>query len=173
VSPDSVTPGYLGSRPSRRVGATVATMPTSSDTNSTESLQGILGELSAAGYRANFGARPGASIHCSSCGIARPASEWDNHEIRRLEGMSDPADMIAVVALRCPSCRVRGTVVLSYGPEASLDDAEVLIGLEQPSGDRGDSIGAGRSTSARRFGVVLALASGVGLVVRRLVRRRR
>lgn len=50
----------------------------------------------------------------------------------RAEGVSDPDDMLAVVAVTCPNCGTPGTVVLGYGPESSEDDAEVLLALQSP-----------------------------------------
>ena len=50
--------------------------------------------------------------------------------LRRLEGASDPDDMLAVVGLACPHCSAQGTAVLGYGPEAAAVDAEVLERLE-------------------------------------------
>jgi hypothetical protein len=51
-----------------------------------------------------------------------------------VEGASDPADMLAVVALVCPICKTHGTLVVGYGPEAGPDDAEVLSGLGDVDG---------------------------------------
>src|SRR3954463_12291793 len=47
------------------------------------------------------------------------------HELRRLEGASDPADMMAVAAVSGPD-GLRGALVLKYGPEATEDEAAVL-----------------------------------------------
>ena len=52
----------------------------------------------------------------------------------RLEGVSDPDDMLAAAALRCPNCGALGTVLLNYGPEAPIDDAEVLLALADERG---------------------------------------
>jgi hypothetical protein len=60
-----------------------------------------------------------------------------DHRLYRLEGASDPDDMVAVAALRCPSCKTRGTLVLSYGPETSAVDADVLCCLDVPAGASG------------------------------------
>jgi hypothetical protein len=54
--------------------------------------------------------------------------------IRRLEGASDPADMLAVVALRCPACGAQGVLTLGYGPDTSPEEADVLLGLEDHRG---------------------------------------
>ena len=44
---------------------------------------------------------------------------------RRLEGASDPDDMISVVAVTCPRCGTGGTLVLKYGPTAPENEAAV------------------------------------------------
>lgn len=46
--------------------------------------------------------------------------------MRRTEGASDPSDMVAVVAVKCPHCGTKATAVLGFGPESDEDDAEVL-----------------------------------------------
>jgi hypothetical protein len=50
-------------------------------------------------------------------------------ELRRLEGASDPDDMLAVVAVECRNCGLRGSLVLNYGPTATEEDEAVLLGL--------------------------------------------
>ncbi len=89
-----------------------------------------LGEVLAAfeleGYRGQMAARPAGQVLCVSCHMESDAAEMQVDDLRRLEGVSDPADMMAVAALVCPVCNTQGTLVLSYGPEASRDDAEVL-----------------------------------------------
>lgn len=54
--------------------------------------------------------------------------------LRRLEGASDPDDMLAVVAVQCPECGRRGTVTLGYGPAASPPDGDVLRALDDRRG---------------------------------------
>ena len=49
----------------------------------------------------------------------------DVHSIRRLEGASDPSDMVGVLAIICPVCDNHATVVLKFGPEASPDEIEI------------------------------------------------
>jgi hypothetical protein len=56
--------------------------------------------------------------------------------LARVEGASDPDDMAAVVAVTCPRCSARATLVVKYGPEASAADADVLLALpdaEEPA----------------------------------------
>jgi hypothetical protein len=38
--------------------------------------------------------------------------------------------MLAVAALRCTKCGAMGTLVMTYGPEATEDDADVLRRLD-------------------------------------------
>jgi hypothetical protein len=38
--------------------------------------------------------------------------------------------MLAVCAVACPSCATRGTLVLTYGPEATPEDDDVLEQLD-------------------------------------------
>ncbi len=89
-----------------------------------------LGEVIAAfeleGYRGQMAARPAGQVLCVSCHLESDASEMEVDDLRRVEGASDPADMVAVAAVQCPSCAARGTVVLKYGPGASPEEAEVL-----------------------------------------------
>ena len=60
------------------------------------------------------------------------AAEIPVLDLRRLEGASDPDDMLAVLALECPNCGLRGSLVLNYGPTATEEDAAVLLGLGNP-----------------------------------------
>jgi hypothetical protein len=69
-------------------------------------------------------------LTCTTCGTTTPAERFDVEHFRRLEGASDPDDMSAVVAARCPECGSAGTVVLQYGPSASSVDAETLRRLD-------------------------------------------
>src|SRR3954454_1363379 len=98
-----------------------------------ETLRDAIEEFERDGYLGQFAAREGGVVRCFSCrhDFAPVATTVDT--IRRLEGASDPDDMLAVVPLTCPHCATRGTLVLAYGPEAALEDSEVLAALPQPS----------------------------------------
>ena len=67
--------------------------------------------------------------------MVSPADAVAMSSLRRLEGASDPSDMLAVVAITCPACAARGTVILGYGPMATQQDADVLQGLRDHRGD--------------------------------------
>ena len=91
-----------------------------------------MSELEAAGFGGQVGPRPGARLLCFTCRTESDAASFEVTDIRRTEGVSDPDDMLAVVALTCPRCGTRATVVLGYGPEAAEDDSEVLRTLQSP-----------------------------------------
>ena len=80
---------------------------------------------------AQFGAAAGARVHCFTCGREFAASTVDASAARRLEGVSDPADMLLLVPVACPHCGASGSLTLGYGPEATLEDADVLRALER------------------------------------------
>jgi hypothetical protein len=43
--------------------------------------------------------------------------------------------MLSVVAVACPRCQARGTLVLGYGPNAAADEAAVGTQLRDARGD--------------------------------------
>ena len=94
------------------------------------SLTSIIEQFEGEGFTGQFAVREAGGVLCLSCREERSATEFDMTALRRTEGASDPADMAAVVALRCPNCDHCGTVVLKYGPEASSDESDVLLALE-------------------------------------------
>jgi hypothetical protein len=98
-----------------------------------DTLVDVLREFAARGYGDDFGVAPGGQLRCAHCDATFPASSVEVVALRRLEGASDPDDMVAVVAVSCPHCDGRGSVVLGYGPNASADDSDVLAAL--PEGD--------------------------------------
>jgi hypothetical protein len=76
--------------------------------------------------------RPGGRVLCLSCHTDSPAGAMAVERLCRTEGASDPDDMLAVAAVVCPACAAKGTLVLSYGPEADEDQAAVLVALSIP-----------------------------------------
>lgn len=95
-----------------------------------ETILHVLAELEAIGFTGQFMPREGGQVECLTCHRLSPADDTVFRHLRRLEGASDPADMLAVVGLACPHCSAQGTAVLGYGPEASALDTEVLELLE-------------------------------------------
>lgn len=98
--------------------------------------------LEAEGFTGQFGSAEGGQVMCFTCRTASPAQDVHLEAMYRTEGASDPDDMTAVAALMCPACQAKGTVVLHYGPEATVEDSEVLRFLE----DRRNESSGGVST---------------------------
>ena len=82
------------------------------------------------GYTSQFGAVEGDLVRCYSCHVDHEPETIDVDEILRVEGVSDPDDMVAVAALTCPACGCRGTASLKYGAESTVEESEVLRRLE-------------------------------------------
>ncbi|HEX2576815.1 MAG TPA: hypothetical protein VHK88_10740, partial [Aquihabitans sp.] len=95
-----------------------------------DTLVAVLAAMRADGYDADLRPRGDAGeVVCSACGTVTPAGGLEEREERRLEGASDPADMVLVVGARCPACQARGALVLGYGPDASAEDSAVVSQL--------------------------------------------
>lgn len=98
-------------------------------------LLAVLRDLEREGFTAQLASREGGTVHCYSCDTDHPAEAFHPSDLVRLEGASDPADMLAVVAAQCPNCGARGVLVATYGPEGTLADADVLQALDRaPTG---------------------------------------
>jgi len=95
-----------------------------------ETILDVLGELESLGFTGQFKPCEGGQVECLTCHRLSPADDTVFRHLRRLEGASDPDDMLAVVGLACPHCSAQGTAVLGYGPEATAIDTEVLELLE-------------------------------------------
>ena|SRR2546421_2219372 len=90
----------------------------------------VVGRFEQDGFTGQFAAQEGGQLLCYSCREPSAPGDVTIARLRRTEGASDPADMVAVVGVTCPRCRAKGTVALKYGPEASPEEAEVLRLLE-------------------------------------------
>lgn len=98
----------------------------------------ILDDLAAAGFAGQLvvgedatATAPAGSgvVECVACGKSSAPEELEVHAVRRLEGASDPADMLLVVAATCPRCGTAGTLVSGFGPNATAAEAAVVRAL--------------------------------------------
>lgn len=95
-----------------------------------ETMQHALARLEGEGYVDEFRAQDGGLRHLED----GPGHEHDVmppeqllvREVVRFEGASDPDEQAAVFALECPTCHIKGTYVVTYGPGMSAEDAEVV-----------------------------------------------
>ncbi len=105
----------------------------------------ILDVLNAAaeqGYRTQFIARDDELIECVACSAATAPETFEIERARRLEGASDPADMLIIVWSACPACGALGTLMLGYGPNAAGPDAALLGKLDLHGADAAPVEGA-------------------------------
>ncbi len=91
-----------------------------------DSIQDILARYEAKGFTGAFTVHPGGMLHCQTCQSDEPAAQAPLEALHRLEGDTDPSEQAVVAGIECPSCGAEGTLVLSYGPEASIEDMQVL-----------------------------------------------
>lgn len=104
---------------------------------SESSQQGVIADYEAKGFTGQFGARGAGQVICFACRATKDAGDVQVLAMHRLEGSSDPADQMVIVAVECPQCHRRGTLSLSYGPEASGEDKLVLKALDDRRGETG------------------------------------
>ena len=90
----------------------------------------VIRRLEQRGYTSQMAAETGCLIRCFTCRSDSSATRFHLDALRRTEGASDPADMAAVAAVRCPSCGAQGTLVLKYGPGATPEESDVLSCLD-------------------------------------------
>ena len=112
-------------------------------------LTAILEGYAQGGFDSSFGVTDASEVECHTCNVVSPASTVAMSSLRRLEGASDPDDMVAVVAITCPACGARGTAVLGFGPMATVQDSEVLKALHDA---RGDATAPGNSAHGETTG---------------------
>ncbi len=93
------------------------------------SIADALHEFEKQGYSGQFRAESGGRLECLACHALSAAERVSRTALRRVEGSSDPDDMVSVNALVCPSCGSRGTAVFGYGVHATAEEGEVLSRL--------------------------------------------
>lgn len=93
-------------------------------------LLSVLGEAAEAGFSDQIMVTDGGGLRCTTCGTTVPAAEFDVQGFRRLEGASDPADMLIVVWGTCAACGRGGVAIIGYGPNAGPADDKVLDALD-------------------------------------------
>ncbi len=94
----------------------------------------VLADYDAAGFAGEFEVTDAALVRCLTCMSESEPAVLDVLSLRRLEGASDPADMLSVISLVCPACESKGVLVSNYGPEASPQQAAVVQALRDERG---------------------------------------
>lgn len=122
----------------------------------------VLAGYEAEGFRAQFeieAAGPAdaagvPAVRCVRCGRQSAPTEFAMHSMRRMEGASDPDDMLAIAAVTCPACQANGVLVLHFGAMATAEESDVLRALRDQRRDDvmprasspGEAVGDGSAT---------------------------
>lgn len=104
--------------------------PPEQDPGGVETATDVLDQMRKDGITESF--RPGsqpATLTCGSCGIESAVERFDVIEDHRLEGASDPDDMVLVVGATCPECLTAGAIIVAFGPLASEVDSDIVQAL--------------------------------------------
>jgi hypothetical protein len=91
----------------------------------------VVAAAKARGIGAEF-AVAGANINCGACGHESAPDAVSRDWVHRLEGTSDPDELLTVSALTCPACGAKGLLILPYGPAADESEADVARRLPEP-----------------------------------------
>jgi hypothetical protein len=90
----------------------------------------VLRDYEERGYQGQFAAREGGVMKCFSCGARNEPTQVRMDSLRRVEGASDPADMVLIGALRCPGCGAKGTATFKYGSDTTPADSDAMRLIE-------------------------------------------
>ena len=101
------------------------TQPVAGAPSDNATIVGVIDGFRERGFVADFFVTPESTVRCGACRHEMRPEELDLELMRRVEGAADPADMAAILGLRCPSCGAKGTAVARVGPEAGPDGADV------------------------------------------------
>jgi hypothetical protein len=99
-----------------------------------QTLVEVLDELAGEGYGGEFRVTSDEPprLECRQCGHVFAPESVHPQRLHRLEGASDPDEMLAVAALTCPRCGAKGALTLTYGATADAGSAAVLAAMPAP-----------------------------------------
>ncbi len=93
-------------------------------------LMAVLKSFTEEGWTENLSVSEDGEMRCPRCRSLSPPERLVMSHMRRLEGASDPDDMVAVLAVTCPNCEAKGALVAKYGPTATEGDVLLLRAIE-------------------------------------------
>ena len=129
-------PGRDGAAPAVRsaVMAEDRDRPIAGEPTGASTLLEAIERLRGLGFAKDMFVTQDAMVRCGVCHHDTPPDKLDLYHLVRLEGVSDPGEEAAVLALECAACGTRGTAVVRYGPEAEPQDIAVLRAVEDHRG---------------------------------------
>lgn len=100
----------------------------------------VVERLRAEGFDAHLVFEPDdipPGLFCRRCGRRHLPARATVHELHRVSGPSPASYEALVVALECPRCGARGSIVTGYGPTATAQEEELHHALASSLGGRG------------------------------------
>jgi hypothetical protein len=89
----------------------------------------VLAAMAADGYAANVTVTEDGTLRCPACGTESAPRQVTLDAKRRLEGASEPDEVQAALAVRCPRCETKGAVVVHFGVQSTFAESAVLNAL--------------------------------------------
>lgn len=99
-------------------------------------LSSVQANLAGRGFDGQFIAAGEARVLCTNCRSLVSAAWLSAEDVTRLEGASDPDDMLVVIPLACPVCAQRGTLTMNFGPQMAREEDAVLSAMHRHPSDR-------------------------------------
>lgn len=90
----------------------------------------VLAEAADAGFREQIVVTDDGHLRCTSCDTTVAVADFEVEGYHRLEGASDPADMLIVIWGTCSECGQGGVATIGYGPNAGPADDKALKALD-------------------------------------------
>lgn len=106
------------------------TRPADESAGAGATLLEVLEEVAQAGFGSQLVVIDDGDIRCAKCGTTEAIENFDVAGFRRLEGASDPADMLIVIWGTCSGCDGGGVATIGYGPNAGDADIAALERLD-------------------------------------------
>lgn len=94
-------------------------------------LSSVQSVLADDGFSGQFIAAAESRILCTRCRSLVSAAWLRADEVTRLEGASDPDDMLVVIPLSCPVCGQQGTLTMNYGPQMEPEEDAVFSAMHR------------------------------------------
>jgi hypothetical protein len=102
----------------------------------------VLKQYEDSGFSIEYRIAPGPKVARYEPPTEASPEDFVLHSLRRLEGASEPDEMMAVAAISRADGSDKGVLVLPFGPNMSEDDAELLRSLEARRVEGGAPFGA-------------------------------
>lgn len=96
------------------------------------SLRDVLNVARRHGIDTDMSPTPDGMIRCGRCDSINRPDDVTRDWIHRLEGTTDPDELLSASAVRCPQCGGAGVLVLPFGPLADEVEARIARSLPAP-----------------------------------------